>query len=253
MQLQNQEQKVNAASTLWARNDIQFPRLLAKIMATQDVDMGALAISMNLNHDEVAALFDRAQVTWGAIVDQLVCIDGASGKTFFPLSRELEINISFAVGALDREQLEETATEAGVTYDELMSDDDLRAHVLEAARRRRGLKVFDADNGVTTFGFQTEGVQPVHDPRGPVPIPAPRAPAENLAGADSQPEIPVLFEIDPVSREATGTVMPFCSTTCREACTTHGLREVKAGMSSLASFGYQPHCEQCGKPARGQK
>lgn len=52
----------------WADNSIQFPRLLAEIMATQDqLDMLALAQSMDLSVDEVRELFDRAQEKWEQI------------------------------------------------------------------------------------------------------------------------------------------------------------------------------------------
>ncbi|WP_321935183.1 hypothetical protein [Paraburkholderia sp. J8-2] len=62
-------------------------------------------------------------------------------------------------------------------------------------------------------------------------------------------EFPVLFEIDPTSNEATGTVMPFCSTACRDACggTAYpGFRMAKEGTSTLSDFGYDPQCEECG-------
>lgn len=166
----------------------------------------------------------------------------------------LETSISFAVGALDRDQLEETASEAGVQYDHLTTDDELRADVLEAARQQGGLKVFDADNGVMTFGFQPVEEVPVFDPRASVPIPAqPGAAENNQVEDDSTSEIPVLFAIDPVTKEATGTVMPFCSATCRDACTDHGLGAIHAGMASLEGFGYAVHCEQCGEPVRRAK
>ncbi|CAE6795657.1 hypothetical protein R70006_05061 [Paraburkholderia domus] len=51
----------------WERDDIQFPRLLAEIMATQDkLDMAALAASMDLSIEEVNSLFDRADRAWEA-------------------------------------------------------------------------------------------------------------------------------------------------------------------------------------------
>ncbi|HIH2745412.1 TPA: hypothetical protein ACYLN4_001092 [Burkholderia lata] len=62
-------------------------------------------------------------------------------------------------------------------------------------------------------------------------------------------EFPVLFEIDPDSNEATGTVMTFCSPACRDACggTAYpGFRKAKEGTSRLSDFGYDPQCEQCG-------
>lgn len=64
---------------------------------------------------------------------------------------------------------------------------------------------------------------------------------------------PVLFQIDPQSKEATGTVMPFCSPACREAAgTNHGLGETRQGESTSSDFGYTVHCEQCGKEVGSQ-
>lgn len=48
----------------WNNDAIQFPRLLAEIMATQEIDMNALAESMDLSVDEVNELFDRADQAW---------------------------------------------------------------------------------------------------------------------------------------------------------------------------------------------
>ena len=48
----------------WTNNAIQFPRLLAEIMATQNLDMAALAESMDLSIDEINELFDRADAVW---------------------------------------------------------------------------------------------------------------------------------------------------------------------------------------------
>lgn len=48
----------------WQDNAIQFPRLLAEIMATQALDMAALAESMDLSVEEVSELFDRADEVW---------------------------------------------------------------------------------------------------------------------------------------------------------------------------------------------
>lgn len=62
-------------------------------------------------------------------------------------------------------------------------------------------------------------------------------------------QIPVLFQLDPATREATGTVMPFCSDACRAACgDEHGLGLTVKGNSAVSDFGYEVHCEQCGKP-----
>ena len=51
---------------VWRRDDIQFPRLLAEITATQDIDIALLAESMDLSFDEVVELFDRAEAAWEA-------------------------------------------------------------------------------------------------------------------------------------------------------------------------------------------
>lgn len=49
----------------WHNNAVQYPRLLAEIVATQDsLDLDALAESMDLTREEVAELFDRAQDEW---------------------------------------------------------------------------------------------------------------------------------------------------------------------------------------------
>lgn len=52
----------------WERNEIQFPRLIAEINATQDsLDFKALADSMDLSVEEVQSLFDRADQEWESI------------------------------------------------------------------------------------------------------------------------------------------------------------------------------------------
>lgn len=52
----------------WDRDDIQFPRLLAEISATQDkLDLQALANSMDLSVSEVNSLFERADQVWESI------------------------------------------------------------------------------------------------------------------------------------------------------------------------------------------
>lgn len=45
---------------IWNDNEIQFPRLLAEINATQELDLDILAESMDLSVDEVKELFERA-------------------------------------------------------------------------------------------------------------------------------------------------------------------------------------------------
>ena len=48
----------------WKSDFIQFPRLIAEICATQDLDIAALAESMDLSQEDVHSLLDRAQSTW---------------------------------------------------------------------------------------------------------------------------------------------------------------------------------------------
>lgn len=52
----------------WDDDSIQFPRLLAEIMATQDnLDVDALCEAMDLGREDIWELFDRAQEEWEAI------------------------------------------------------------------------------------------------------------------------------------------------------------------------------------------
>lgn len=55
------------ATNLWASDAVQFPRLLAEIVATQTLDMEALSASMDLSVDDVNELLDRAQLAWERI------------------------------------------------------------------------------------------------------------------------------------------------------------------------------------------
>lgn len=56
-----------------------------------------------------------------------------------------------------------------------------------------------------------------------------------------------LFQIDPETREATGTVVPFCSEKCRhEAKSSLDFPDHTEGISNHADFGFDPHCEHCG-------
>lgn len=58
---------VESENQVWNDNHIQFPRLIAEIMATQDLDLECLAESMDLTVDDVNELFDRASEEWGSI------------------------------------------------------------------------------------------------------------------------------------------------------------------------------------------
>jgi len=58
--------------------------------------------------------------------------------------------------------------------------------------------------------------------------------------------IPCIFEADPITNEATGTVAPFCSDECRaKAIGTLGFISEKNGVSWINAFSYTPHCEEC--------
>lgn len=51
--------------TLWENNHVQFARLLAEIVATQEkLDIDALCASMDLTPGELDELFERAQASW---------------------------------------------------------------------------------------------------------------------------------------------------------------------------------------------
>jgi hypothetical protein len=54
----------------WENSNIQFPRLIAEIVATQEIDMEALAESMDLTLDDVHELFERAQTEWEQIKEK---------------------------------------------------------------------------------------------------------------------------------------------------------------------------------------
>lgn len=58
---------VESENQVWNDNRIQFPRLIAEIMATQDLDLECLAESMDLTVDDVNELFDRASEEWESI------------------------------------------------------------------------------------------------------------------------------------------------------------------------------------------
>jgi len=56
-----------------------------------------------------------------------------------------------------------------------------------------------------------------------------------------------LFEIDPETKEATGTVVPFCSETClNEAKSSVNFPGHTEGVSGPHDFGFVPRCAQCG-------
>jgi hypothetical protein len=51
----------------WNDNLVQFARLLAEIVATQDLDNETLCASMDLEQDDINELFERAQEMWEQI------------------------------------------------------------------------------------------------------------------------------------------------------------------------------------------
>jgi hypothetical protein len=67
-----EEKETDEAPGPWEDDSIQFPRLLAEIMATQDtLDMADLAEAMDLDIEDVGDLFDRAQAEWERIKSHL--------------------------------------------------------------------------------------------------------------------------------------------------------------------------------------
>jgi hypothetical protein len=61
--------------------------------------------------------------------------------------------------------------------------------------------------------------------------------------------MPVLFELDPDTNEATGTIIPFCSISCRDACAGtqyEGFAKSATGTDSITPFWFDPQCERCG-------
>jgi len=53
---------------LWENNDIQFPRLLSEIFAcSENLEIDAIADSMDVETNDVIELFDRAQSVFANI------------------------------------------------------------------------------------------------------------------------------------------------------------------------------------------
>jgi len=69
----------------WEDNAIQFPRLLAEIVATQDLNLEELASSMDLELDDVNELLDRAQNAWEAIKAVAAAPNWAEPETDAPV------------------------------------------------------------------------------------------------------------------------------------------------------------------------
>jgi hypothetical protein len=49
---------------IWENNNIQFARLLSEIYSTQEIDFDVLSESMDLSHDDITDLFNRAETEW---------------------------------------------------------------------------------------------------------------------------------------------------------------------------------------------
>ena len=57
----------NRKDDKWDNDEIQFPRLISEILATQDINYELLGASMNLSVDQVKELFARADQKWEMI------------------------------------------------------------------------------------------------------------------------------------------------------------------------------------------
>ena len=51
----------------WEKNFVQFPRLIAEISATQELDLDEIAKGMDLPVERVVELFNRADDVWERI------------------------------------------------------------------------------------------------------------------------------------------------------------------------------------------
>ena len=58
-------------SNVWEDNNIQFPRLLAEIWYTQEIDYDELCDSMDLTDEQVDELFDRARTIWETHLEKM--------------------------------------------------------------------------------------------------------------------------------------------------------------------------------------
>lgn len=56
------------AHSKWEDDHIQFPRLIAEIIATQEnLDVVALCEAMDISIEELDSLFERAQAAWARL------------------------------------------------------------------------------------------------------------------------------------------------------------------------------------------
>ena len=54
----------------WGDNNIQFPRLICEIAATQNLVIKDIADSMDLDIEDVVSLFERAHIEWERIKER---------------------------------------------------------------------------------------------------------------------------------------------------------------------------------------
>ena len=56
------------AHSKWEDDHIQFPRLIAEIIATQEkLDVATLCEALDISLEELDSLFERAQVAWARL------------------------------------------------------------------------------------------------------------------------------------------------------------------------------------------
>lgn len=65
---------------IWTHDEIQFPRLIAEIIATQELDLAALAKSMDLSIGDVNDLLQRAEERWETIKSQMLNKESPESK-----------------------------------------------------------------------------------------------------------------------------------------------------------------------------
>ena len=68
---ENDRKWLEATEGPWFSNAIQFPRLIEEIQATQNLDLDALADSMDLEKEDLYELFERARVEWEHIKESI--------------------------------------------------------------------------------------------------------------------------------------------------------------------------------------
>ena len=51
-------------NNLWINDAIEFPRLIAEIVATHDLNLDVLCLEMDLDLSELNELFERAESVW---------------------------------------------------------------------------------------------------------------------------------------------------------------------------------------------